>query len=590
MRFIPLIVCGALLAGPSVPAQEQRTVSQESIVGALIENLGANDHATRERAEESLRRLGPAALEPLEKAALSDDPEVRVRAGAILADLRLGITPDWPEAAIDLVREWHALDDNARRQGLRTLPQMLGVRVAPFMLRRMEKGSDYESRYAFRYLRSYLDKPETWRKVMDLIREPRCKYHRDTLAWARTRSGMPIEALNVLAQEDGHEPIRKEAIEASVKQLLDHMERGRVNELLEGAEKLVKAAPAEARFLYLQAEAIRALGKEKESTALRAKALALNPAGEAPHWSAAEMLAGLGRLSMAAKEWETILKIPPAGGVYDINAHLRLAGAYRESGLFGEAAQRLTLARDLFLKARESGKGMAIIGGDEQDLMQEIERLQRKAQQFPAPAKGVILDRERQKELHINVAVRVKDDLRNALEKALASADASMTMNVQPEGFRIFDKAPATIRYDAAKKEIGVFLNAARLCKPVPFQARRPKPRVAVRTLDCVYLFEFDAGGGKARQVARFEKDYTLTFKLQGRLAEMHNVKVTLNKKLYEWQQLVRGAEFDYLPRHLEIHLEGADGRGRRIERKITVRLKEPKLFRSGGKRAPEDG
>jgi len=401
---------------------------------------------------------------------------------------------------------------------------------------------------------------------------------------------MPIEALNVLAQEDGHEPIRKEAIEASVKQLLDHLERGRVNEVLEGAVKLAKAAPAEARFLHLQAEALRAMGKEKESTALRAKALALNPAAEAPHWSAAEMLEGLGRLSVAAKEWETILKIPPAGGVYDINAHIRLAGAYRESGLFAEAAQQLTLARDLFLKARESGKGMAIIGGDEQDLLREIERLQRKAQQFPAPAKRAILDREKRKELHINVAVKVKGDKRKALEKALASADASMTMNVQPEGFRIFDKAPASIRYDAEKKEIGVFLNAARLCKPVPFHASRPKPRVAVRTLDCVYLFALDPAGGKAEKVARFEKDYTLTFKPQGRLTEMQNVKVTLNKKPYEWQQLLRGVEFDYLPQQLVIHLEGNDPRGRRLERKITVRLREPALFRSLGKKTPADG
>lgn len=377
--------CVLCAVAASAAPETQRSVSRERLMQALVDDLGAEDYAAREQAEQSLRRLGSTALSALEQAAQTDDPEIRTRARGILQDVRLGLGPDWPAAAAAQVRAWDSLDERQRRNALRDLPQMVGIKAIPFMLLRMEKGSDYEARYALRYLQNTLNRPEAWHKVMALLPEPRCDRHREVLTWARAQAG--------------------------------------------------------------------------------------------------------------------------------------------------------------------------------------------------APAEGAAADKGAKEDLVIHVAATVKDNREKELRQALAACRMTMTMNVQPEGLRLFDQAPATIGYDRTKKEITVLLNGTPVCKAIPSAPHQAGEQVAVRTLDCIYIFALDPETGKAEQKARFEKDYKVTFKARGDVAALGDIKVTVNRKPYLWQNLLQGAEFDYLPARMEIKLQGTDPNGKRVTREYKIETSEPPLF-----------
>ncbi len=58
------------------------------LVQQLIQQLGSEDFRTREKATADLENAGPAAIVPLRTALKSDDPEIRLRAAAILQKLQ----------------------------------------------------------------------------------------------------------------------------------------------------------------------------------------------------------------------------------------------------------------------------------------------------------------------------------------------------------------------------------------------------------------------------------------------------------------------------------------------------------------------
>lgn len=63
------------------------SVAEPADLAALIRDLGAEKHETREAATAKLRAIGPVAIPALKKAADSDDPEVRTRARELLEAL-----------------------------------------------------------------------------------------------------------------------------------------------------------------------------------------------------------------------------------------------------------------------------------------------------------------------------------------------------------------------------------------------------------------------------------------------------------------------------------------------------------------------
>ena len=86
----PAAMAGAPDRSPSTrpaPVQDGRTRE-------LIEQLGAEEFQTREKASDELARLGPAALPALRDAQKHSDPEVRLRAEAIVRRIEGGRSPE----------------------------------------------------------------------------------------------------------------------------------------------------------------------------------------------------------------------------------------------------------------------------------------------------------------------------------------------------------------------------------------------------------------------------------------------------------------------------------------------------------------
>ncbi|HET6442421.1 MAG TPA: hypothetical protein VFH53_08595 [Phycisphaerae bacterium] len=583
--LVLMLVSAAGGARENVPAadvgaaESRQTIPIDRLIERLVADLAAERYDIREQATESLRRIGRPALAALERAAESDDPEVRTRAREVLEDVRLGITPDWPSEMILLARHYDQLPDQERQQALYRMGQMLGVRAVPFLVQRLASENPNEARAAISGLQNIRD-DEAAREVIALIPEPKTVFQTQALAWARARTGAPAEALRLLVTGAPDDSLRNQAIEAGVKSTLAMLRDHKYEEAAKSAGEMAKAADDEPRLAYLEAEANMALDKPDVAKALREKALAMNPNDEARHAAPARLLEELGRRRLAAMEWETVLRIPPADSVYDVNANLGLASIYEASGLFDQAAQAMQTALDQYVKARVAGQGMAIVGGTEDGLKMQILRLTRKAAQFPAGPDAAVEDDIDENELCVNIAVsiKVKDGQADDLRRQLATATASVTMDIQPEGLRLFEDVPITLRYDPAKKELVALLSGSPCGKPVTLDlaAAGKEARLAISSLDRGYLFNVDTSTGEMKKIARYEKDYRVSFKPGVRLLALTNAVVKINGKRYGWDEMQTGITFDYLPRELDVTVEGTTPAGRHITSHAKLTVREP--------------
>lgn len=91
--FTALLCAAVALALARQPARAEQPAAETAPPAveqakAMIQALGSDSYSTRMQARGALLQLGRAAIEPLEYAAQSEDPEVRSRAAEILIALR----------------------------------------------------------------------------------------------------------------------------------------------------------------------------------------------------------------------------------------------------------------------------------------------------------------------------------------------------------------------------------------------------------------------------------------------------------------------------------------------------------------------
>lgn len=92
------LVCGGLAmtgaaTSPTAPAADEKAVAPapraaDDVVAKLVTRLGSQDFAEREAAQRALRALGPKVEPGLRAGLRSEDPEVRARCAAALAEVR----------------------------------------------------------------------------------------------------------------------------------------------------------------------------------------------------------------------------------------------------------------------------------------------------------------------------------------------------------------------------------------------------------------------------------------------------------------------------------------------------------------------
>jgi len=111
-----LVICLSLLN--SALAQED--------VKKLVDQLGGKSHEERESATKKLWELGPKAIAELEKAAKSDDPEIKDRAKKLLQRIKLGIMPGMPKETIEKLEKFSNADDQTKGKMLIELSRKKG--------------------------------------------------------------------------------------------------------------------------------------------------------------------------------------------------------------------------------------------------------------------------------------------------------------------------------------------------------------------------------------------------------------------------------------------------------------------------------
>jgi Flp pilus assembly protein TadD len=548
----------------------------ESPVDKLIRDLGDNSFAVRERASDALRKLGEAAIPALKKAMDSPDAEVRWRAKDILAELSLGITPDWSPELADLARKYETLPPHQQTQALHRLATVLKEKAASFLLFRLSEGADHEAEPALRALQSL--PPQTIApRVIEELTDPKKPVERRLLSWALASEGKILEALRAVSSLPSPHNAPPELVEKTLQTLQAQFNGRKYEEAADIARQFAEAAPADTRFLYIQAMATEKLGKMEKAEELVIHALALNPRDEARHFTAGEWLRKLRRDDWAAREFEKILKMEPEDSVYDCNAYFRMSDIALAAENFGDAADWMQKGLEAYRRVAAAGNGFGLVGPAEKDIEAHIQRLRKQADRAAGKKAdpNAPLDHE---DLSIVVGIALKNARAADMRKAVASTIGALSLQAEPRGLRILDQPNATMRYDPKKGEIAMFLGNSRASHPASIELKGDRARLVVNLADVCYIFEFNTTTGDARRVARFERDYMITLQPSERLRALKDVTLTLNGKQYDWKDALGGIRFDMLPEKLEISVEGVNADGKRMELKTFSNLDESRV------------
>jgi len=558
-----LLTAACVLAAPAEPEFRRADVPLAAVVDSLIRDLGAEPYHVRERATRTLHRIGSPALEALRAAAKTDDPEVRVRAREILRKVELGIGPDWPAEIILLMRHYDQHAEHQRYTILQRIQSALGAEATPFLLRRIAEGSQQEANYALNFLQRS-DDPDVARQVLAVVGEPKNDSQRQAVSWARARTGAGIVDLSAVAAKLEPKLEPDQAVEDALRKLGADLGAGKLQAVADAAARLATKAPADPRPLYLQAQALAGLDKDREAAALRTRALALNSKSRKPHYAAAMFLLARGLRRLATGELERLIEIADDDKTTQLAAYVHLAIIHTDCGLCEAAAGYIEKVASRLQEAKDKGQDPGVDENTLSGLQTEVNRLRQRASSYPAP-QGAVVDAIPERELAVEVQAVPTEGTPEDFQQAIATADLQIQLAVHPPDLKLFDVASASLAYAPKKKELTLLLAEKPACAPFAFAPGAKAPRVAVHAADCTWLFLIDPAKGQAERIARFEKDYRLTLRPGTLLRTWGNVALTINGRTHSWDKALKGLPLPRLPEQLAIRIEGSNPLGRRM-------------------------
>jgi tetratricopeptide (TPR) repeat protein len=535
------------------------TAATPDDIAELIKKLGSAEFEEREQATTELREIGTPARAALEQATRSGDPEIKMRAADVLVDIRYGIHPSWTEDLRLTVRAYDSLKTSDRQALVLRLASNYKQQALPFLMQRVESGEKQVANSAVSAIANMPDKESTWKAVLAGIAEPRNQYQADLIAQASEWSKSPEDITRALDSEHLAKSAKGRLLTLAQQIVRDQLDAGEYEAAATQAAAFLEAAPSEGKLLYCRGIALIELGAEKEGQELFKEALLLND--EAGHYSAGEMLLEMGRLRLSEKEWKRILEIPPVGDVYDLNAYMRLSTIYAKSGMYTLAADTLETGIEKYDEAKKShGSSMGMIGGDR--VAANLAALREKARVNDGVEKREVPAYVAKKSLTLSLTASVKEGNARDLAKEERVAAGRMTANVQPHGFRLFEKSNATISYDAHAGEIVVLLNNRPCTQGQAFVMKEDTAKIMVQNLDMSYIFLLDRETGSSQKLKSFERDYTLTVVPNSVVKAWTDVSIELNGEAHSWEELAEGVQFDYLPETMKLDVKGITPRG----------------------------
>ncbi len=145
---ICFVVCAFIL--PFVQGEKPGKTAQKTTPESLVADLGNPMFATRDRASRELWKLGRLAKPAVEKAVLSEDPEVARRAGDLLEKFNWGIFPDTPPAILEEIKAFRSNQGirpiqaiaklmDMKAEGVSTLALMLANEIEPKLRKEIDR-------------------------------------------------------------------------------------------------------------------------------------------------------------------------------------------------------------------------------------------------------------------------------------------------------------------------------------------------------------------------------------------------------------------------------------------------------------------
>ena len=376
----------------------------EARVAKLIEELGADDYATREKAQTRLKSLGLSAFDALLSAAKHSDIEIASRVRYLLRGMPAAWARDLdPQRVKSILRTYGQVSREERINRMQLLAELensLGVEAlcrivryevdpalskqAALELLRHEKASDEQRpavakkirraisgsrRPAIRWLATYADTLIDPQSSLDAWQ----RITRDELeVWAQTpeltQRGIVRDLLRwhvdflmeIDRQDDAQAALRSvvEVVEGKFAELYDLVDWATTREIWFVSEELAARFPSvyrkNAGLMYRLAEGRRKLGNEQGATEAAAEALALDPRDLNNHFIRGRFL----RERMLAFDWaeqEFLYVIGQAGDRADkeLEAREKLADMLFDLQRAGEAAE--VMAGMITVLKREPG-------------------------------------------------------------------------------------------------------------------------------------------------------------------------------------------------------------------------------------------
>jgi len=539
-----------------------------------VRGLGAEKHVDRVAASAALTRIGAVARPALEKAALYDDPEVRLRARAILASLPRTIGgAAWPETSRKARVEYERKTPTERLQMLNSIFNLGETgELAPFLLSLL-RGPDKEAQAALNALTRVPSAP-AGQMALKLLAAPQNDSERRARAWALARVGAHLESYRLLVGLKVAIAPAPQA-DAAVASVRKHLRGGqRVKGFAEYLDAR-KAFPADARFLYLEAEAMAGMGKLGEAEKLRADALAMLPKDDAAYAVAGRMLSEMGLRRAAVPEWRALLALAPKQSVWGVYARMYLIGDLAEGGAFKEAGDLLAETLELLISMRDTGNAMGILGVEIPSVEAHVAELHALGEKFPLPAGGVV-DALPADEVKTEMSVAVKDAKLDAYRRALNDAGIMLRLQNPSPTLRPMDIPGIGLRYDVAAKQLALSISEMPCSKPVAWTPRGKSATVVVFDEDHCHVFSVNGATGAVKKLARYDVDTKLRIVPGKQLAACTDHTARLNGMPVKWGELLAGKTFDTPPTSLHLTVTATTPAGPRVTSQFDLLLKKP--------------
>lgn len=560
------------------PTRQTVTVDPAPLVEQLVKELGAPRFQEREAAEQSLLALGDIAVPAVRRATSSDDPEVRVRALALLDELAYGVTDEWLDEYRRDLDDYPTLEDFEREAFLLDVAMTLGDLAVPFLVRRGIEGDDLEQRGVPEALQ-HINTQTAGRIGLRALGDAHGETATRIRAWALDRSGRPIDAYLELAKLKVPDDADQE-LEQVVTKIRDDLSADNLQEAYARARQARETYLESLRLLYLQAEAAERLGRAEEAWGLRDRAQKMHPDVKRPHWLAARMLSEMGHRRLASREWEAVLVVEPVQGPYTVYALLGLARDCAEGGRFTRATELLEQCLKVLIEMRDSRHPMGVLGVEVPRVHLVIGAMRAEAERWEnpestAPVEEPLPDGEFRPTIVASVepAERLGQFERDA---------SSAQLIVDAEGLPV--DWPATglqpgIQLEPAGNFARLTMHGIPVSPQFDLNVDQRPVTVMLRAGAAVHFLQ----ASHESQTAKAGESYALGLTLRASagqvLSSYRDVSVTVGLKEYEWEQIEEGIAIESVPDVLEFTVFGTAPSGRRNTTRFTFRTADLLLF-----------